>query len=163
MPELPSDEDQRKRIRSDLDATLFVEAGAGTGKTRELIERIVRLVSSGRTELRKIAAITFTEAAAAELRDRIRLRLEVLTKPAQGPEDELPEEERDRCSAALEQLDAAAIETLHGFAPACLAVCPELTENSPGFPIAELGYYPNRAPRPLHNWQSRPDVNWARQ
>ena len=74
MP-VPADQPARDRIHHDLDTTLFVEAGAGTGKTRELIERIVRLVASGRAELRQIAAITFTEAAAAELRDRVRLRL----------------------------------------------------------------------------------------
>ncbi len=121
MPDLLGDQDARERIRDDLDETLFVEAGAGTGKTRELIERIVRLVSSGRTELRKIAAITFTEAAAAELRDRIRLRLEGESRPGGAQRGELTAEERARCAKALEQLDAAAIETLHGFAQRILA------------------------------------------
>lgn len=111
VAEILTDTAARDRILSDLDSTLFVEAGAGTGKTRELIERLVGLVSTGRAELRSIAAITFTEAAAAELRDRVRMRLE------QAVQDEtLSDEQRDRCQTAIAQLDAAAIETLHAFA-----------------------------------------------
>ena len=41
----------RERIRSDLEATLIVEAAAGTGKTTELVARIVALIRSGRTTL----------------------------------------------------------------------------------------------------------------
>ena len=112
-----TDEAHRRRIHEDLDATLLVEAGAGTGKTRELIERLVRLVASGRAELRSTAAITFTEAAAAELRDRIRLRLEEAARDG----SDLSEDERRRCYDALTQLDAAAIETLHAFAQRILS------------------------------------------
>jgi len=119
MTSPPADQPARDRIHTDLDATLFVEAGAGTGKTRELIERLLRLVITGRAELRRIAASTFTEAAAAELRDRVRLRLE------EAAQDEaLLPEERDRCRAALDQVDAAAIETLHGFAQRILSEHP---------------------------------------
>ena len=47
---LPLDEDARARVVNDLDRNLFVEAGAGTGKTFTLVGRIVRLVASGRLE-----------------------------------------------------------------------------------------------------------------
>ena len=113
----PVDQAARDRIQRELDATLFVEAGAGTGKTRELVERILQLVLSGRAELRRVAAITFTEAAAAELRDRVRIRLEEATQD----EDAYSLEERQRCRAALAETDAAAIGTLHGFAQRILA------------------------------------------
>ena len=73
---MPRDKAQRDRIRESLDETLFVEAGAGTGKTTSLVDRVVKLVSSGATTLDRIAAITFTNAAAAELRDRVRQALE---------------------------------------------------------------------------------------
>ena len=116
----PADQPARDRIRCELDATLFVEAGAGTGKTRELVERILQLVLTGRAELRRIAAITFTEAAAAELRDRVRIRLEEATQD----EAAYSEEELQRCRAALIEVDAAAIETLHGFAQRILASHP---------------------------------------
>jgi len=65
---VPQDQDQRDRITSSLDETLFVEAGAGTGKTEALVSRIVALITTGRATISGIAAITFTELAAAELR-----------------------------------------------------------------------------------------------
>jgi ATP-dependent helicase/nuclease subunit A len=111
-----TDAGARRRIQDDLGSTLFVEAGAGTGKTRELIERLVRLVASGAAEQRSIAAITFTESAAAELRDRVRLRLEDAAR-----DEALSPAERERCAAAITQLDGAAIETLHAFAQRILS------------------------------------------
>ena len=60
---------------TDLAHTLFVEAGAGSGKTTVLVNRVCALVESG-VDIRKIAAITFTEKAAAELRLRVREELE---------------------------------------------------------------------------------------
>jgi ATP-dependent exoDNAse (exonuclease V) beta subunit len=90
----------------DLDRTLFVEAGAGTGKTASLVARIVALVKAGHP-MRGIAAITFTEAAASELRERIGVAL-------------ADAGERD----AVHQLDEAAIATLHGFAQRILSEHP---------------------------------------
>ncbi len=108
---LPVDHADRRRIEvTGLDETLFVEAGAGTGKTHELVERILHLVTDASIPLSAIAAITFTEAAAAELRDRVRERLE--RRLAQGP----TEHERAACQQALDDVDEAAISTLHGFA-----------------------------------------------
>jgi ATP-dependent helicase/nuclease subunit A len=104
------DSDQRARVKADLGSTLFVEAGAGTGKTAALVDRVVAIVSEGKEELAAIAAITFTEKAASELRDRIRRGLEDLFLRERGTEV------GERCSKALEQLDAAAIGTLHSFA-----------------------------------------------
>jgi ATP-dependent helicase/nuclease subunit A len=69
------DEDARRAISNDLGSTLFVEAGAGSGKTSAMVERIVELIRRSDVELREIAAVTFTEAAAAELRSRVRRRL----------------------------------------------------------------------------------------
>ncbi|MEX2658973.1 MAG: UvrD-helicase domain-containing protein [Acidimicrobiales bacterium] len=107
----PTDHADRLRIeQTGLHETLFVEAGAGTGKTHELVERILHLVVDAGIPLSAIAAITFTEAAAAELRDRVRERLE--RRLADGP----PEAERAACQQALDDIDEAAISTLHGFA-----------------------------------------------
>ena len=72
----PRDATAREHIRERHDASLFIEAGAGTGKTTALVDRVVALVAAGAVELRHLAAITFTEAAAAELRDRVRAGLE---------------------------------------------------------------------------------------
>ena len=71
----PIDQSVRDDIADNLDDTLFVEASAGTGKTTSLVARMVNLVATGRTTLDRMAAITFTEAAAAELRDKVRQRV----------------------------------------------------------------------------------------
>ena len=112
------DKDQRNQIVSSLDETLFVEAGAGSGKTHSLVERIISLVSSpSNIPLRNIAAITFTEKAAAELKHRIRIQLEKLRSNADDENFELFEN-------ALNDLDGAAISTVHGFARRILAEFP---------------------------------------
>ena len=72
---MSADAAARAQIASRLDATMLVEAGAGTGKTRALVDRVVALVAAG-TPIERIAAITFTERAAAELRERVRMGLE---------------------------------------------------------------------------------------
>jgi CRISPR-associated exonuclease Cas4 len=64
------DDTQRQRALTDLDSTLLVEASAGTGKTSLLAGRVVMLLAAGRPPS-SIAAITFTERAAAELRERV--------------------------------------------------------------------------------------------
>jgi ATP-dependent exoDNAse (exonuclease V) beta subunit len=93
-----ADQASRHAIEADLGATLFVEAGAGSGKTTSLVKRFVALVGAG-VPADRIAAITFTEKAAAELADRIRQSLE-----------------KSGDVEALDRLDRAAIGTLHAFA-----------------------------------------------
>jgi ATP-dependent exoDNAse (exonuclease V) beta subunit len=60
-----TDEESRRLIRDAVDETLVVEAAAGTGKTTELVNRIVRVLGEGRAGVREIVAVTFTEKAAA--------------------------------------------------------------------------------------------------
>lgn len=121
---LPDDQ-ARTTIREDLSRTLFVEAGAGTGKTSALVGRILNLVltndDSVRVPLSQIAAITFTNAAAAELRERIRLKFEEALSKAHEKEDQALIE---RCEEALADADIAAIQTLHGFAYRLLSEYP---------------------------------------
>ncbi len=93
------DQADRDTITADLGSTLFVEAGAGSGKTTALVERVLALLGHG-VAMENIAAITFTEKAADELKNRLRQRL---SHTGNHPE-------------ALDQLDGAAITTLHGFA-----------------------------------------------
>ena len=125
------DRDDRVRIERELDETLFVEAGAGTGKTHQLVERIVNLIATGRVRGSGIAAITFTEKAAAELRDRI---LERLEEESEVKDDR---ERRRLCQSALEELDGSAIETIHAFAARVLSLFPLEAGLPPGFEIVD--------------------------
>src|SRR5262249_35468910 len=70
------DHAERERIRASLDETLIVEAAAGTGKTSELVARLVHVLAEGRGTVQTIAALTFTEKAAGELKLRLRAGLE---------------------------------------------------------------------------------------
>ena len=125
---VPADAEARSTIVSRLDQTLFVEASAGTGKTTSLVERVVNLVATGTTTLDRIAAITFTEPAAAELRDRVRQRLE------QAADDEgRDDKERQRCRQGTADLDQASIRTLHSFAAQLLHERPLEAGLPPGF------------------------------
>jgi ATP-dependent exoDNAse (exonuclease V) beta subunit len=116
---LDLDEDlaTRDAIVDALDETLFVEAGAGSGKTKALVDRIVALIVARDVPMREIAAVTFTEKAAAELRDRIRRALEAV---ASGTDPRAAA----RATLALEELDAAAVSTLHAFAQRILTEHP---------------------------------------
>ena len=58
------DRDDRDLITTALDDTLIVEAAAGTGKTTELVRRIVRVIETNRANVTEIVAVTFTEKAA---------------------------------------------------------------------------------------------------
>src|SRR4051794_23501055 len=123
------DSEDRERIVNAHNQTLFVDAGAGTGKTTKLVERIVEMVASGRLEtVASLAAITFTENAASELRTRIREALEDAVEKRVG--DEL-----SRCERALREMDDAAITTLHGFATRLLMDAPLEAGLPPGFGI----------------------------
>lgn len=108
----------RHRIEHDTAATLFVEAGAGSGKTTSLVDRIVTLVLDDGITLASIAAVTFTEKAGAELRDRLRDRFQQRSGQA------AVEPHRSIAIQALDDLDAAAIGTLHSFAQRILTEHP---------------------------------------
>ena len=131
-PFFPSDAAARGVITGSLDETLFVEASAGTGKTTSLVQRIVNLVVTGRTTMDRVAAITFTEAAAAELRDRVRENLE---RAALDPER--PDGERELCRRGAEDLDQANIRTLHAFAAQLLHERPLDAGLPPGFETSD--------------------------
>ncbi len=126
---VPIDHEERLRLRRELDRTFFVEAGAGTGKTTELVARIVSLVAEGQLCVEKLAAITFTEAAAAELRERVRRGLE---KAASEAPDEV---KRERCSRAAREVDLATIQTIHAFAGTLLRTFSIEAGLPPGFEV----------------------------
>ncbi len=126
-----ADQAERDRIRDSLDETLFVEAGAGTGKTEALVGRIVSLIASGDVRADQNAAITFTEKAAAELYDRVLERLDQRRDAETDPALE------QRFAQAAEDLDSAAIETLHAFAARILRMHPIEAGLPPGFTVID--------------------------
>src|SRR5215203_5717884 len=103
-----------------LEDTLVVEAAAGTGKTTELVARIVRLVATGHARIRDIVAVTFTEKAAGELKLRIRTELEKArgerASDARSPSDGPPHAASSALlDDALARLEEAHVSTIHGF------------------------------------------------
>lgn len=119
----------RDLVASALDTTLFVPAGAGSGKTTSLVNRILTILLEGAARIEQVAAITFTEAAAGELRDRLAERLEI---EAQGEG-----ERAERARVALSGLDGASISTLHGFARRILAEHPFAAGLPPIFDVTD--------------------------
>ncbi|PYR58674.1 MAG: ATP-dependent deoxyribonuclease subunit A [Acidobacteria bacterium] len=115
---LPTDADARRAITDDLDDTLVVEAAAGTGKTTELINRILSVLASGRATMTEIVAVTFTEKAAGELKLRLREELERARGSTEKPEVGA------RLEEALKKLEDAHVNTIHGF-------CAELLRERP--------------------------------
>ncbi|HYL58257.1 MAG TPA: UvrD-helicase domain-containing protein [Candidatus Acidoferrales bacterium] len=128
---IPSDQAVRDRIRDDLDTTLIVEAAAGTGKTTALVNRIVAVIESGRGELARIVAVTFTEKAAGELKLRLRGEIErARQSSAAGSET------RKRFDEALKQLEEARIGTIHSFCADLLRERPVEACVDPMFEVA---------------------------
>ena len=65
-------ESQTKVVRSELNGVSLVRAGPGSGKTKVLTSRIKFMVTEGNITSRQIVAITFTNKAAKEMKDRIK-------------------------------------------------------------------------------------------
>jgi exodeoxyribonuclease V beta subunit len=112
----------------------LLEASAGTGKTFALAHLVLRLVAEAGLPLARILVVSFTEATAAELRDRIGRRLQQGLVGLEQPQEQAPDAVleqwlalrqqadeaqrnllRGRLLLALEELDAADITTIHGF------------------------------------------------
>jgi ATP-dependent helicase/nuclease subunit A len=104
--------DQRERdlIVTALDQTMVVEAAAGTGKTTELVNRIISVLAEGHAHIKEVVAVTFTDKAAGEL--RLRLRSELETKRHQEQEGS---PRYVNLLNALAQLEEAQVNTIHGF------------------------------------------------
>lgn len=121
-----ADSGERLRALMDIDSTQIVEAAAGTGKTSLLAGRVVMNLASG-VDPRSIAAITFTELAAGELRQRIGQYLDSLI------DGRVPEElrlclpngpsavQKTALRGAAAQFDQLVCSTIHGFCHELLA------------------------------------------
>ncbi|MGE0520271.1 MAG: UvrD-helicase domain-containing protein [Candidatus Binatia bacterium] len=128
-----ADSAARERIRTGLDQTLVVEAAAGTGKTTQLVDRVVAMLGSGRATVEGLVAVTFTEKAAGELKLRLRAGLEAARHAASEPA------ERANLEAALARLEEARVSTIHGFCADLLRDHPVEARVDPQFRVLTEG------------------------
>ena len=128
---------------------LLLEASAGTGKTWQIAHLVARLVAQEGLGIERMLLITFTKAATAELRDRVRRRLLQLQLALL---DQLPVSDIDpllaellaqpdrrvllgRVTAALTGFDQAPISTIHGFCQRMLTQLAFESGQSPGLEV----------------------------
>jgi ATP-dependent exoDNAse (exonuclease V) beta subunit len=110
----------QQRAAIDARGSVFVAAGAGTGKTSVLVERFARSVVDDGLDVDSLLVITYTDRAAGELRGRIRERLLELGRPQLARE-----------------LDGAWISTIHGFCRRLLSAYPLAAGIDPRFRVLD--------------------------
>ena len=134
-----ADQEARDAIRTSLDKTLVVEAAAGTGKTTELVERIISVIAGGETTIGSVVGVTFTEKAAGELKLRLRSELEKARAAEKNPKT------RSNLEQALAHLEEARLSTIHSFCGDLLKERPVEASIDPQFELLtesqSLGLY----------------------
>ena len=149
VPQLP-DSAARRAALTDHERSLLVEAGAGSGKTALLAGRVALLIGAG-IHPKDIAAITFTEAAGAELLERIEsivralLSGEIPVELAEALPVGLTETQMTHLRNGAGALDEITCTTIHGFCQQLIRPYPVETGLDPGATIidpaaAELAY-----------------------
>ncbi|MBD8067913.1 UvrD-helicase domain-containing protein [Bacillus sp. PS06] len=109
MTKLVVDQEARDKIKHILNLNFLVEAGAGSGKTTSLVERMVNLVKTGTCQIEEIVAITFTRKAADELKTRFQNELENTWK------EEIDTDVRHRLEQAIQNMEQCFLGTVHSF------------------------------------------------
>ncbi|PYS51579.1 MAG: hypothetical protein DMG13_18390 [Acidobacteria bacterium] len=140
------DEQARERIRTSLDESLIVEAAAGTGKTTELVRRIVNTLQAGKTSVDRIVAVTFTRKAAGELRLRLRIELDNARNATTSTR------EIRHLEDALARLEEAHIGTIHSFCTELLRQRPVEARIAPGFEELDENQAARLYARAFHTW-----------
>ncbi len=95
---------QKNAILHD-NGNMLVSASAGSGKTMVVIQRILRLITENNVDVSKILAVTFTNAAASEMKEK--LKKEILSRLSEKNDEFLKEQ--------LEKVNTASISTIHSF------------------------------------------------
>ncbi|MGE5591485.1 MAG: UvrD-helicase domain-containing protein, partial [Bacillota bacterium] len=120
----------QERAATTFDRHLVVTAGAGAGKTRVLIARVMGLLEQGLAELDQVVALTFTNKAALEMKERLRQALEQAAAAASGEQAALWERRK-------RDLDQARITTIHSFCTQLLREYPVEARVDPQFTVLE--------------------------
>jgi ATP-dependent helicase/nuclease subunit A len=123
---LRRDEASRDAIKKELRTNILVEAGAGSGKTQMLAERMAAGIATGDYQIQHLAAVTFTRKAASELRGRFHLALEKRLVGSHG-------EQATRLQHALSNLERFFAGTIHSFCARLLRERPVEAGVAPGF------------------------------
>ena len=128
--------EDRTKVQTQLGVNMVVEAGAGTGKTTLLIDRLCLAVLAQNTPVENLVALTFTEKAAADIKTRFVEKLQhLILAVKEAKKDRTLQLLRDhfsvsdadltsRAEAALARLDRASVGTIHGFCAEILKVFP---------------------------------------
>ena len=139
--------EDRQRVRTLLGVNMVVEAGAGTGKTTLLIDRLCLALLAQGILAPRLVALTFTEKAAAEIKTRLIFKLQAVLRAAREGENgglldilkkvfEVPQPLIiERAEKALSQLDVSPIGTIHSFCADILRAYPLEAGLTPGAEI----------------------------
>jgi len=103
------DQEDRDKIKQQLTKNFLVEAGAGSGKTTCLVERMVNIITTGTGKMNEIVAITFTRKAADELKMRFQSELEKEWRFEADPAKKI------RLEEAMKNIDHCFLGTVHSF------------------------------------------------
>ncbi|MFQ3622630.1 MAG: double-strand break repair helicase AddA, partial [Acetobacteraceae bacterium] len=138
-----------QRRAADPGASSWVSASAGSGKTRLLVDRVLRLMLSG-TDPARVLCLTFTRAAAAEMATRLQSRLGGWATATDGslasdlaeltgaaPDEALLARARGLFARVLDLPGGMKISTLHAFAQGLLRRFPVEAGIAPQFGLVE--------------------------
>src|SRR5947207_12268906 len=113
-----------------IDRHVSVTAGPGSGKTTVLVERYLHILQTQKLSIDQIVAITFTNRAANEMRERLRAEISRLLRTSD-------EAERRRWLGYKRTLDGAVITTIHGFCARLLREFPVEARIDPQFVLLD--------------------------
>src|SRR2546425_4279411 len=113
-----------------LDCHLSVTAGPGAGKTFVLVERYLEILRTKKVSVDNIVAITFTNRAANEMRQRVRQKIDELLRTTTG-------NERQTWLRHKRALEGAVITTIHGFCSRLLHEFPVEANIDPQFMLLD--------------------------
>ena len=170
-----TDQAARERAARCYDKNLVVVAGAGTGKTSLLVERLLNQLVEQDLAIEQVAAITFTEKAATEMRSRLELGLARLVELTRDPDPRLEEREeadrafrwlrmrigpaelRARAERLLARVGHATVSTIHAFCSSLLRRFPVEAGIDPDFSVDDGLLYETLRNEVWEDFLSGPD------
>lgn len=125
--------DNQTAAIEEKDKNLLVSAAAGSGKTAVLVERIIRLIIEDGVDIDRFLVVTFTKAAAAEMKEKL---IRAIRKQISTEQDT---EKRRRLKRQLDRMYLASISTFHSFAINVVKRFFQYAEVDPGVRVLDDG------------------------